>query len=128
MGLTMEYEFRRNTLNGTVIATFSMDHEVMGRWFTEELASRANAIDDILAAMQQLRASKINHWRLVGDELSLELDAEQARVYANVIDFEEDYELEEAMSLYDAESQAFCGLEDFEQVLLSWQTFLQQTR
>lgn len=124
----MEYEFRRNTLNGTVIATFSMDHEVMGRWFTEELASRANAIDDILAAMQQLRASKINHWRLVGDELSLELDAEQARVYANVIDFEEDYELEEAMSLYDAESQAFCGLEDFEQVLLSWQTFLQQTR
>jgi len=30
------------------------------------------------------------------------------------------------MSLYDAESEAYCGLEDFEQALLSWQEFVQK--
>lgn len=124
----MEYEFRRNTLDGTVLATFSMDHEVLGRWFSEELAFKPQAIEDIFEAIRLLRASKLNQWRMIGSDLSLELDNEQARVYANVIDFEDDVELEESMSMYDSESQAFCGLEDFEQVLKSWQAFIVQTR
>ena len=31
----MEYEFRRNTLTGTVLANFSMDHEALGFWFED---------------------------------------------------------------------------------------------
>ncbi|MGL4448480.1 YacL family protein [Shewanella sp.] len=120
----MEYEFRRNSLTGTFLACFSMDHEVMGQWFTEELAADPAKIAQVLAKVAELQAGKRDAWQLIGADLTLELDREQARVYANVLGFEQEYELEEAMSLYDAESEAYCGLEDFEQALLSWQAFI----
>jgi uncharacterized protein len=124
----MEYEFRRNTLNGTVLASFSMDHEVLGRWLSQELGDNQGTFDGIIEAIAALRQGKISHWQLEGGDLSLELDAEQARVFANVLEFDADYQLEEDMNLYDAESQAFCGLEDFEQVLHSWRRFLKESR
>ncbi|MGP1782578.1 YacL family protein, partial [Shewanella frigidimarina] len=34
----MEYEFLRNTITDTVFARFSMDHEAVGFWLSEELA------------------------------------------------------------------------------------------
>ncbi|MDN5369709.1 MAG: uncharacterized protein PWP74_1017, partial [Shewanella sp.] len=34
----MDYEFRRNPITGLPLAIFSMEHEVLGRWFSEELA------------------------------------------------------------------------------------------
>ncbi|MCE9685535.1 YacL family protein [Shewanella sp. AS16] len=120
----MEYEFRRNSLDGTAIARFSMDHEALGQWFSEELANNSQSYEQICGAMAQLRSGKLNNWRLVGADLTLELDREQARVYANVLGFDEEHDLDESMSLYDAESESYCGLEDFEQALLSWHKFL----
>lgn len=121
----MEYEFRRNSLTGTYLATFSMDHEVLGQWFSEELGVELTKIQQVLAAIKDIQADKLSLWRLVGSDFTLELEREQARIFANSIGFEQEYELEEAMSLYDAESEAYCGLEDFEQALLSWYEFVQ---
>ncbi|BDM63471.1 UPF0231 protein [Shewanella sp. NFH-SH190041] len=120
----MEYEFRRNSLDGTVLALFSMDHEVIGRWLTEELGQNTTAIAELLDVIAALQQNRRSQFRLVGRDLTLELDTEQAWIRANVLGYEQDFELEEAMSLYDCESEAGCGLEDFEQVLLSWQDFL----
>ena len=49
--------------------------------------------------------------------ISCKLEREQA-AFANTLGFEQEYELEEAMSLYDAESEGLFGLEDFELALL----------
>ena len=122
----MEYQFRRNRLEGTVFAEFSMDHEVLGRWFAEELGDDNSRANHILTQIIMIKAGSQNHWRDIGADLTIDIDSEQVRVFANVIDFDEDYDLDEAMNLYDAESESYCGLEDFESVLQSWLAFINQ--
>ncbi|MFB2778282.1 YacL family protein [Shewanella mangrovisoli] len=124
----MEYEFRRNSLTGTYLASFSMDHEVLGQWFSEELGPELAKIQQVLDIIKEIQAGKRDSWRLIGGDLTLDLDEEQARIYANVLGFEQEYELEESMSLYDSESEAYCGLEDLEEALLSWYEFVQKGR
>ncbi|GGJ03708.1 UPF0231 protein [Shewanella hanedai] len=120
----MEYEFRRNTLTGTVMASFSMDHEALGFWFVEELGESAEKYAEICQVVAKLQSNQLINWRLVGKALSIELDSEQARVFANELENGEEFELEYAMSLYDGESEAYCGLEDFQSVLENWHLFL----
>ena len=122
----MEYEFRRNSLTGTYLASFSMDHEVLGQWFSEELGPELAKIQQVLDIIKEIQTGKRVSWRFIGKDITLDLDEEQARIYANALGFEQDYALEEAMSLYDAESEAYCGLEDLEEALLSWYEFVQK--
>ncbi|WP_299795976.1 YacL family protein [uncultured Shewanella sp.] len=124
----MEYEFRRNTLTGTVLANFSMDHEVLGFWFAEELGENRDKYTEICQAIAQLQSTRLSQWRWVGKALSLELDCEQARVFANELENGEELDFDESMSLYDGESEAFCGLEDFNEALVKWREFLDETR
>jgi uncharacterized protein YacL (UPF0231 family) len=58
-----------------------------------------------------LQLNQLKNWHLIGKALSIELDGEEVQ-------------LEEALSLYDGESEAFCGLEDFRVTLQSWRVFL----
>ncbi|MGX9460029.1 YacL family protein [Shewanella sp. A14] len=122
----MEYQFRRNRLEGTVFAEFSMDHEVLGSWFAEELGDDINRANNILNQINSIKAGKVNHWRHVGSDLTIDMDTEQVRVFANVIDFDDEPELDDAMNLYNAESESYCGLEDFESALQSWVAFIQE--
>ncbi|MCG9713934.1 YacL family protein [Shewanella insulae] len=124
----MEYEFRRNTLTGTLVAQFTMDHEIMGLWFVDELGEDKVLIEQIASTIAALQQGRLTEQRFVGKGISLELDEEQARVFANVLEMDEDTALDESMSLYDGESQAFCGLEDFETALKSWQAFIEESR
>lgn len=120
----MEYQFRRNRLEGTVFAEFSMDHEVLGRWFAEELGDDKSKAIHILTQIALIKSGTLNHMLDVGGELTIDIDSEQVRVFASVIDFEEEHLLEDSMSLYNAESESYCGLEDFESVLESWLAFI----
>lgn len=122
----MEYEFRRDMLSGAPGASFSMEHQVMGQWFSEELGNDVARCSKVHQAIEQLQQGKLNEWLLVGGDLTLQMDTEQVRIYANVLDFDTDAEIEEDMSLYDAESEAYCGLEDFQQVMQSWQVFISE--
>jgi len=124
----MEFEFRRNTMTGTVLANFSMDHEAMGVWLTDELSDDREKYDQIIDTIARLQSGKQLQWRLVGKTWSLELDDEQVRVFANALEMGDEYELDEAMSFYDCESEAFCGLEDFAHVLSRWREFLDEAR
>ncbi|MCZ4336014.1 YacL family protein [Shewanella colwelliana] len=124
----MEYEFRRNTLTGTLLANFTMEHEILGVWFVDELGENTDLRQSICTTILALQQGSLNEKRYVGKGISIELDTEQVRVFANVLEMEDEFELDESMSLYNGESEAFCGLEDFEQALLSWQTFLKESR
>jgi len=122
----MDYQFRRNRLEGTVFAEFSMDHEVLGRWFAEQLGDDNRQANYILTQIAAIKLGSIHQWRDIGGELTIDIDTEQVRVFANVIDFDEKHQLEDAMNLYDAESESYCGLEDFEAVLQSWLAFINE--
>lgn len=124
----MEYEFRRNTMTGTVIASFSMDHEVLGFWFVEVLGENQDKYSELCKVIEQLQQGTLSQWRWIGKALSLELDTEEARIFANELEDGEEHEFEEDMSLYNGESEAFCGLEDFQAALFSWRAFLDETR
>ncbi len=122
----MEYEFQRNTLTGTLLANFSMDQEILGFWFVEELGECAEKYAEICQVIAKLHFNQLTQWRRVGKALSIELDREQVRVYANDIESGEEFELEDALSLYDGESEAFCGLQDFHVALESWRAFIDE--
>lgn len=124
----MEYEFRRNTLTGTLVASFSMDHEIMGLWFVDELAEDAQLQQQLQSTILLLQQGAISGKRILGKAISIELDSEQVRVFANVLEMEDEIELDESMSLYDGESEAFCGLDDFEAALKSWLEFIKDSR
>jgi uncharacterized protein len=120
----MDYEFQRNTLTGSFVAEFSMGQEAFGFWFVEELGACLEKYEAICQSIAKLQSNQLKHWRLVGKALSIELDGEQVRVFANEIDSGEEVELEDALSLYDGESEAFCGLADFHVVLQHWREFI----
>jgi len=120
----MEYEFRRDTLTGTLVANFSMDQEALGFWLIDELGECAEKYEEICQVIAKLQFNQLKHWRMAGKALSIELDGEQVRVFANELESGEEFELEDAMSLYDGESEVFCGLEDFHVALQSWRVFI----
>jgi uncharacterized protein YacL (UPF0231 family) len=122
----MEYEFQRNTLTGTLLANFSMDQEALGFWLVEELGECTEKYEEICQVITKLQFNQLSEWRSVGKALSIELDSEQVRVYANDLESGEEFELEDAMSLYDGESEAICGLQDFHVALKSWHAFIDE--
>ncbi|MGB0894810.1 MAG: YacL family protein [Parashewanella sp.] len=120
----MDYEFRHNGLTDGVVAFFSMEHQALGRWFTEELAGNKQKLLEIELAIQAVQSGKQAEWMLVGGEMTLTLSNEQVVVFDNCINFSLDETFEEDMNFYDAESIAKCGLEDFEEALASYHSFL----
>ena len=120
----MEDEFQRNSLTGALLADFSVGQEVLGFWFVEELGECSEKDEALCQIIVKLQNNQLKDYRMVGKTLSIELDGEQVRVFANELERGEEIELEGAMSLYDGESEAFCGLEDFHVVLQHWRVFI----
>ncbi|NQY26995.1 MAG: YacL family protein [Piscirickettsiaceae bacterium] len=124
----MEYEFQRNTLTGALVADFSMGQEILGFWFVEELGECSEKHEELCQIIVRLQSNQLKDWRMIGKALSIELDGEEVRVFANELESGEEFELEDALSLYVDESEAFCGLEDFYVVLQNWRVFIDDGR
>ncbi|MGC6388252.1 protein YacL [Ewingella sp. S1.OA.A_B6] len=117
----MDYDFLRD-ITGEVKVRFSMGHEVVGHWINEEVKGDFSVLDKVEAAIAEVKGSE-RQWELVGHEYSLLLGDDEVMIRANQLGFEGD-EMEEGMSYYDEESLAFCGVEDFLQVLAKYRTFV----
>ncbi|MDN3681508.1 YacL family protein [Vibrio tapetis subsp. quintayensis] len=121
----MDYDFKKNTLDGSYHVRFSMGHEVLGRWFIEELGKDKSKMELILAKLVSHK-DNAQEWRLVGEELTLVLQENEALVQANFLFATDDSELEDAMSFYDEESISVCGFEDLIQAITAWRTFIER--
>ena len=122
----MDYQFYYNERQ-LPCARLSMEHEAFGLWLSEELSNDAPQclalLDAITAFIKGLRLEF--QWQ--GHEFLLRLTREDAEVTA--LSLLQDYSLdeldsEEGLELYDAESRASCGLEDFQELLIEWQAFI----
>ena len=120
----MDYEFRSHAFDGSLQALFSMEHEALGRWLTDELGRDKDKLSNLLQVISDLQLSRLHQFQLIGADLTVEMDNEQVLIVANVAASDDDSSLSDSMNIYDAESRCSCGLEDFQQVLLSWQAFL----
>jgi len=106
------------------IAEFSMGHEAIGSWFNDELGANQQRIEELVDIIEQLLSHRIQQRQVDGTEYQLRMNQEDVEVVALSLGLEVDEELPENTNLYDDESYAECGLEDFQQVLISWQEFI----
>ncbi|MDO6421816.1 YacL family protein [Saccharophagus degradans] len=121
----MEYEFNKD-LGGSPVATFSMGHEAIGRWLTDELASNTQRITSLLSHIEQIELGHKASLTLHGSEFELHIAGDEVSVKAHAID--DDIEFKKNISLYELESNAECGLTDFKEALQSWLQFVTKSR
>ncbi len=119
----MDYEFTIDEQYNPV-AQFSIGHEAIGLWFTEELRKDKLSVAELLDAIRQLEQRKIIHHHSQGRTFQLRLSTEQAEVIALALDIDIDEELPENTELYDQESYSECGINDFKQAVLDWEQFI----
>lgn len=119
----MNYQFIRD-LEGSPIAQFDMGSETFSRWFSEELGSDENKIAVVFEIIQKLQSEQIKEYVLQGSEFNLSLDQDEVEIRSKTLDVEAPVNLPEGTELYDQESIAGCGLEDFSHVLASWNDFV----
>lgn len=119
----MDYDFSFDEYDRPV-AEFSMGHEAIGTWFNDELGKNEQRIEEIIEVLDQLVNRRIQQRHIEGSEFQLRMNQENIEVIALSLGLEVDEELPENTNLYDDESFAECGLEDFQEALISWQDFI----
>ena len=123
MVTTMEYQFRRD-IAGQPEALFSMNHEAMGIWLTNELGTNSHRLKTLMTAIDRLLNKELWEYEHEGHDYQLVLTRNQAEVKAALLDSEMYSDEMEDMDYYDSESSCHCGLNDFKAMILSWQEFI----
>ena len=119
----MDYEFTFDEYDRP-IAEFSMEHYAIGQWLSHELGNNQQLLEEVLEGIEQLLAKRITHRQVDGREYLLRLSNEEAEIIDVALEHEDPDELPEDTHLYDDESYASRGLEDFKEMLESWSNFL----
>lgn len=120
---SVDYDFTFNEYDKP-IAEFSMGHEAMGTWFNDELGANQQRIEELVDIVDQLINRRIEQRLIEGTEYRLRMNQEDVEVVALSLGLEVDEELPENTNVYEDESHAECGLEDFQDALVSWQEFI----
>ncbi|MGF1752702.1 YacL family protein [Vibrio makurazakiensis] len=123
----MEFEFVRNTLMGEYYVKCSMGHEIVGRWLQEEIGKDKQKLEQVRELIERSRQDLSTEVSLLGKEITLTINEDEVTVQENVLSHE--YELEEGseFDFYNCESQANCGIDDFELLIERWIDFLGYT-
>ncbi|EEZ01243.1 hypothetical protein VOA_003246 [Vibrio sp. RC586] len=121
----MEFEFIKNTLLGEYAVKCSMEHQIVGRWLQEEIGQDQAKINQVLALIEQAEQSPAQEFLWTGREISLMVQGDEVQVQDNALAYDAEHELESDFFLYDSESVAACGREDFIALLAQWQNFVQ---
>ncbi|MGL4225840.1 MAG: YacL family protein [Vibrio sp.] len=121
----MEFEFIKNTLLGEYAVRCSMEHQIVGRWLQEEIGQDQGKLRQIFALIEQAADSPSQEWFWTGREISLMVQGDEITVQDNTLAYDTEHELESDFFLYDSESIATCGREDFLALLTQWQSFIQ---
>ena len=119
----MDFKFKFDEYDRPV-AKFSMVHEAIGQWLSEELRDDLLRIDTLLATVEKLLTFQLSRQEVTGAEFQLRMTQDQIEVIALALDVDTDEDLPEDTHYYDRESYSGCGLLDFKQALLSWKKFV----
>ncbi|WP_371373852.1 YacL family protein [Thalassotalea aquiviva] len=124
----MEYEFRKDFIDGKPMALFSFEHQAFGPWLETEIGQDEARLEHILAQATRLQtsASLNDEKEFVGREYTLLLTTEDASIELSSAfdDADVPENLEEDAPDFEQSYFASCGLEDFIQVLSSWKEFI----
>lgn len=113
-------------------AKFSMGHEAIGRWLSEELRENRDAIEALLQTITKIEKNDIQKKTIEGKEFILRIDRDEVEIIALVLDgdapSDEDIQddIPEDTNLYNEEMRSECGLPDFKYAVESWLVFIAQ--
>lgn len=119
----MEYQFVKG-LTGEYRIRCSMGHEVIGRWLEQEIYTDKTRIASLLEAIERIKSEESQEYSMLGKEISILIRRDEVTVQENSLAQEDDTLQESEFDFYDCESDAGCGLEDFEQLIQSWCEFI----
>ncbi|TRX54063.1 YacL family protein [Thalassomonas sp. M1454] len=124
----MEYEFRRDFINGKSIANFTMEHETFAPWLEQEVADDLTKAHSILTTLQNFTANTQSTERVIGKEFSITMSYEDVEVIANssLDPLVVPEQLEDDIDDFEQNTSAVCGREDFIIMLQSWCEFIQR--
>ncbi len=111
-------------------AKFSMGHEAVGRWLTEELGKNRDSIEALLQTITKIEKNEIRKKSIEGKEFILRIDRDEVEIVALALDgdigsdFDTQDDIPEDTNLYNEEMRAECGLPDFKHAVESWQAFI----
>ncbi len=126
----MGCHFQRN-FSGQPEAQFSMDHEAIGFWLTDEPGSNNQKLEHLLQVIDSLE--KGQRWEYFDDGIDYRVHLTRDGVDISAALLESEPALPESfercdmlaqLDSYDHESMSHCGLDDFKKSLLGWQEFL----
>lgn len=122
----MDYQFFYNERQ-IPDARFSMDHEALGLWFSDELGADCQKIAEISRVIKAIIAGEQTNYSWQGRDFLLLLTREEAEVIdLSLLNEASLAEIaEQDLDYYDAEQRAMCGLEDFYDLLIDWRDFLE---
>lgn len=120
----MDYQFTRS-IRGKVQAEFEHELMLLGMWFTEELASDLKSLRTLLDKVSDLESGHIHEWKINGKDINLVMDKDEVTVFRTATSSHNVEYLPEGTEIDSLSESAGCGLEDFKQVLHSWQDFIQ---
>ncbi len=119
----MEFQFTRNTLMGEFYVKCSMGHEIVARWLQEEIGKDQTKIKEVIRLIETASQNPVEEMKLMGKEISLSIQQFDVVVEENVLGHEQDM-TDSEFELYDSESTASCGLEDFQAMIEQWEQFV----
>ncbi|CCN69060.1 YacL family protein [Vibrio nigripulchritudo] len=119
----MEYQFTKNSLTGDYMVKCSMGHEIVGRWLQEEVNAQLSVIDGILQRLEWMTEGQHHEDKIEGREISVLINRDEVVIQENGIEFEQEC-AEPDMYLYESESSAACGFEDFVKLVKAWKAFV----
>ncbi|PWI32099.1 hypothetical protein DI392_17135 [Vibrio albus] len=120
----MEYQFIKNSLTGDYHVRCSMGHEIVGRWLLDEVRTDQEKLNQLFDYITRLKLGSLLEAEFEGKEISISLSRDDVIVQENVLSHEQDQDEYSEFNLYESESTACCGLEDFEELLHSWREFI----
>ena len=120
----MEYQFTKNSLTGGYHIRCSMGHEIVGRWLLDEVGTDRQKLAELFGYIAELKQGSILEANQEGQEISVSLTRDDVIVQENVLAHDQPMDEHCEFDFYDSESTACCGLEDFEELLNSWQSFI----
>ncbi|QMV13367.1 hypothetical protein Vspart_00592 [Vibrio spartinae] len=119
----MEFEFRKNMLLGEYYAAFNMEHAVISRFLEDETGADRTIIDQVLQLLQSAYQDDLTEQVWFGREISLKILEGEVTIFENILTHTNHHDFEDEFELYESESIATCGLDDFESMLMQWQQF-----
>lgn len=124
----MEYEFRRDFINGKSIANFTMGHEAFSPWLEQEVGDDLTKVDSLLAKLENFNNKSQSTEQMIGKEYSVTFSYDDVEVVANnsLDPLTVPEQLEDDIDDFEQNTSAVCGREDFIIMLQSWYEFIKR--